>query len=225
MIDNYISNHFNNIPGWVEGSIVNFLKHIAPLSSVGGVAEIGIYRGKFFYLLRCLLDSPEKSFALDIFNKQELNIDGSGGDNPGNFFQDNMINYDPFGGENINIITGDSFDNEIKNKIKSPIRFFSIDGGHTKLHILNDLKIAETTIANDGVVIVDDFLHPQWIGVTEGVFEYIRTNSLLIPFAVGHNKLYLCTPSYHKKYIENILFYPNKVKMIEINNKSVWYVS
>src|SRR5688500_7125322 len=44
----------------------------------GGVAEIGIHHGKLFLLLYLATNSDETAVAIDVFDQQFLNVDGSG---------------------------------------------------------------------------------------------------------------------------------------------------
>jgi hypothetical protein len=44
----------------------------------GGVAEIGVHHGRLFILLYLLGSRNEPSVAIDIFKKQQLNVDRSG---------------------------------------------------------------------------------------------------------------------------------------------------
>ncbi|HEV2069231.1 MAG TPA: class I SAM-dependent methyltransferase [Acidimicrobiales bacterium] len=39
-------------------------------------------------------------------------------------------------------------------------RFVSIDGGHTETCTLNDLRLAEEVLADDGLVLIDDYFNP-----------------------------------------------------------------
>ena len=105
-----------------------------------------------------------------------------------------MLKYDLHKGNNVKIISGDSTDpklNLVDTIGKGAIRFVSIDGGHTVEHTINDLKIAAELINNQGVVILDDILNHHWLGVIEGAISYLNTSPTLIPFAIGHNKLFL----------------------------------
>jgi hypothetical protein len=145
-----------------------------------------------------------------------LNIDGSGSGNL-KIFQNNLIKFDVHRGENCEIIMGDSFDHSIFNIIPdASISIISIDGGHTKWHVVNDLKIAENKLSNDGIVIVDDFTNPGWPGVHEGVIVYLQQLHPLVPFAVGHNKLYLSKLSYQSQYLQKISSSNLFGKMIEM---------
>ncbi|HLY54396.1 MAG TPA: glycosyltransferase, partial [Stellaceae bacterium] len=73
-------------------------------------------------------------------------------------------------------------------------RMFSIDGGHTPGHVLNDLALAEAVLDERGFVVVDDFYNPAWPGVNEGIHRYWFSGGRLRPFAYGGNKLFLCRP-------------------------------
>ena len=42
-----------------------------------------------------------------------------------------------------------------------PIRFFSIDGGHWATIMVHDLAMAQESVADYGVVALDDFCRPQ----------------------------------------------------------------
>ena len=53
------------------------------------------------------------------------------------------------------------------------VRLFSIDGGHTVEHTINDLRIAEACVTNGGIVFVDDYCNVNWPGVTEGLVRYM----------------------------------------------------
>jgi hypothetical protein len=213
-LENYMNVGYNYIEGWVDPKLVYMIDHLndIDINKTGGVAEIGIHHGRFFIMLNQLVSPQDKSYAIDIFDEQNLNIDKSG---EGSLlaFLHNLNNYDANQGKNVIVVQGDSTDTslELDKKIQNAsIRFFSIDGGHTPQHTLNDLKIAERAVANQGVVIVDDILHPCWLGVLEGTLKYLDNFPNLVPFALGDNKLFLCKLSYKEKYYNHMLTFPRK---------------
>ena len=69
------------------------------------------------------------------------------------------------------------------------MRFFSIDGSHTREATLNDLLIADQTTKDGAIVAVDDVLSSHWLGVISGVFDYLTSAGVLIPFAVIPDKM------------------------------------
>jgi hypothetical protein len=207
---------YRTINGFVDEHHLYFLDFLDSLdiNKKGGVAEIGVHHGKFYIPLNALVErdfsSYVPSYAIDVFEDQHLNIDNSGRGNQ-ELFEKNLHEYDRYQGENTIIIKGDSTDSRQRlTSVIDPgsLKFISVDGGHTAAHALNDLKISNEIISNEGVVIVDDFLHSCWLGVTEGVVEFLRTKPTLVPFAFGKNKLYMCKLSYVEYYKSKMMNYP-----------------
>lgn len=197
--------HFNKIEGWCNIAWYEQIKFFnSQFSLSGGITEIGVHHGKFFIMLNSFTNSNETSYAIDLFGNQELNIDKSGKGNL-EIFKKNLQNYDKHQGKNVKIIAGDSLDKSIiKNLPTNHSKFVSIDGGHTHYHIKNDLEIAEKIVAHNGLIFIDDFLHPKWLGVTEGIFNYLEQKNALVPLAVGFNKLVMCNISYHQLYLKKL---------------------
>ena len=230
--DDFLRNGFKSVPGWVVSGLPEFLRLIkdVPWNQKGGVAEIGVYMGRFFLLLRSMLDKAEPSFGIDVFEDQDRNLDFSGTDRAQEkIFEGYVEKYDVFKGEGVVTIKGDSTSSATQAEFakhipKGSIRYFSVDGGHTKIHTLNDLKIAEEYVADGGVVILDDINHPHWMGVMDGLVEYLRTNPTLVPFAIGHNKLFLCKYPYHQRYLETAQKSSSATKLVEFMGHKLWVV-
>lgn len=198
---NYVDTHFNSVWGFVDSRIPDLLlKLFSEIPLTHGVAEIGVYHGKFFLLLRHLLESNRPSLALDIFESQELNIDHSGGGDPTDSFFKNINALDPFGGDGIHIVKGNSTSTSIQDLVTDYYSIFSVDGGHTKKHCLIDLNLAQEKTVDNGIIIVDDFFRVDWPGVTEGVFDYLKSNAHFVPFLYAFNKLFLCHFILHDDY-------------------------
>ena len=83
---------------------------------------------------------------------------------------------------------------------EGPLRFVSVDGGHTAEITAHDLATAEAAIAEGGVIVVDDVFNEQWPGVGDGVRRYFERRPNLVPFAIGANKTYFCRPSHRDIY-------------------------
>jgi len=200
----YLNDGFQRVEGYCMSEVFHAVDLIdsSGKNDNGGVLEIGVHHGKFYMLLNAVTNINERSYAVDVFENQELNIDKSGRGSK-ELFLDNLSNVDIHRGANTEIIKGDSTDSALNliNRIgPASMRYISIDGGHTPEHTINDLKIANQLIRNEGVVILDDIIHYCWLGVMEGTVKFLQTSPTLIPFAIGHNKLYMCKLSYHNFY-------------------------
>jgi hypothetical protein len=202
-LDWYMQNGFLNVEGWVHPAVVDFVKLVDTAQRgwgvTGGAAEIGVHHGKLLLLLNSVCSEQEQSYGIDVFEQQELNIDHSGLGSRA-IFESNLKNYDRHAGRNVSIIAGDSLTLDFHAAIKHPVRLFSIDGGHTVEHTISDLKKAQTRLVPNGVVILDDISSHHWLGVIEGVIEFLRARPSLVPVAIGYNKLILVNLSYADVY-------------------------
>lgn len=200
----YQEGGFPSIEGWCADQLFDAVDLLdgVPINKKGGCMEIGVHHGKFYILLNQVVAAGETSYAVDIFEEQNLNIDQSGSGSLERF-QANLVAHDVHRGANTIIVKGDSTDAglALDQRIRpGSLRFISVDGGHTVEHTVNDLQIAARLVANEGVVILDDILNHHWPGVIEGAFRFLATSPVLVPFALGHNKLYLCKLSFQAYY-------------------------
>lgn len=208
----YLDKAYNNVIGFCPINTIwalDFLENI-DINKDHGIMEIGVHHGQFFIALNSIVNPKFKSVAVDVFDRQDLNIDASGlGDK--NIFLSNLQQYDLHKGENVLLVEGDSTNHRIFESIPQEYRYISVDGGHTVQHVINDMELSAKFISNEGVVIVDDYFNHWWPSVTEGIFKYMNTSPTLIPFMSTPNKLWFCKLSYKKRYYD----YMNQVE----NNK------
>ena len=188
--------------GWVEpptlGRTLDVLRALsraqASLGVEGGVAEIGVHRGRLFVGLQ-LLEPDRTAVAIDVFGDQHLNLDGSGfGDL--RRFESNVRRWADW--SRVVVEQADSTlmsGADVRRLAGGPIRLFSVDGGHTAETVLTDLRTAEAALADGGIVIVDDVFNEAWPGVAVGMSRYLGTDGALVPFAIGFNKTYLTDPA------------------------------
>lgn len=166
----------------------------------GDIAEIGVHHGKSFLALANAARSSETIYGIDIFGDQKLNVDKSGqGDL--NAFMRNVEKYAPFPSQVKPVAMSSLALAGKERKHLTPLRFLSIDGGHTRALTLNDIEIADRILVPGGICCVDDIIHIDWMGVISGVFAYLERlrflrGPQLVPFAMLPKKLYMCRPQY-----------------------------
>jgi hypothetical protein len=205
-VEYYIRHGKFYVDGWLrtEAALV-----IAALSARqhalgigGGVAEIGVHHGKLFILLYLLSRAPEKAIAIDLFGDQHLNVDLSGSGDLQKFRRNLARHADD---ERLVLHQGNSLElggADLVRLAAGPLRFISVDGGHTADITAHDLATAEASLADDGIIVVDDVFNEQWPGVGDGVHRYFAERADLVPFALGANKTYFCRPSHRDAYFE-----------------------
>ena len=167
--------------------------------TTGGLAEIGIHHGKSFLVLAAAARPDETLYAIDVFERQDQNVDRSGqGDR--DIFLAHVARFFP--GVRPAIIARSSADlagREAEFGLAG-LRFLSIDGGHTAALTLNDLRIADACLAPAGACCLDDLFNPHWTGVVSGLFAFLATAPGLVPYALLPNKLLLCRPAHAERY-------------------------
>ncbi|MCP9927988.1 class I SAM-dependent methyltransferase [Cyanobium sp. CH-040] len=156
--------------------------------------EIGAHHGKLFLVLEAVTPLPIECYAYDLFEDlQSLNIDSSGKGSKVNFIEN--VSSIAKGPDRLIPIHGDSF--SIRHS-QLPHRYslLSIDGSHTREHTCFDLQYANDTISPGGLIILDDFTNPHWLGVMEDTLDFLdNSNRRIKPILAGYNKLFFTTIS------------------------------
>jgi hypothetical protein len=195
--EDYARSGRKSVAGWLAPESAAIVAALGRAQSAeglrGGVGEIGIHHGKLFLLLDLLALPGERAVAIDLFGRQDLNRDASGRGDKEIF----LAHFDRLGGDRaaLTILEKDSTAVSAEEILAAtgPLRLFSIDGGHTRAVVENDLALAERVMAAGGIVIVDDVYNEAWPEVALGTFSHLsRRDTGLRPFAISPNKLYLC---------------------------------
>jgi predicted O-methyltransferase YrrM len=197
----YLLKDMQAVQGWFETSDALAISECLSLQNregiAGAIAEIGVHHGKSFIALACAALPTDRLYAIDVFERQHLNLDQSGqGDRE--MFLANVERYAPQA--KVSVLAMSSLDIRGREReFLEPLRFLSIDGGHTRDVTLNDLEIADAILVEGGMCCADDILHPEWTGVISGVFSFFERSKTLVPFALLPKKLYFCRPGYQER--------------------------
>jgi len=205
-VKHYIRHGKFYVDGWLRTEAALVIGALSDrqhaLGMRGGVAEIGVHHGKLFILLYVLGRAPEKAVAIDLFADQHLNVDLSGSGDL-HKFRRNLARYGD--DERLVLHQGNSLElggADLVRLAGGPLRFVSVDGGHTADITAHDLGTAEASLAEGGIIVVDDVFNERWPGVGDGVHRYFAERRDLVPFALGANKTYFCRPSHRDAYFE-----------------------
>ncbi|NLS05824.1 class I SAM-dependent methyltransferase [Rhizobium sp. P32RR-XVIII] len=165
----------------------------------GGIAEIGVFYGRSYYLFRKICGPDAKLLAIDLF---DIGKTSDGVSLQYSRFLENGRRLGLEVDENL-IVKGDSTKltaTEIREKI-GEVRFFSIDGGHMLQHVAADSRLAMDSLAKHGVVAFDDTFNPAWPEVTVGVADFLRERgSEFSAFCMTKYKTYVCRREFHEFY-------------------------
>lgn len=187
----------NPIEGWFSpashGLFSFFLSYQNDIKVNGNLGEIGVWKGKSASVICNYAKNNENIFLIDplIQNFSETinrNIDKICNKIPSKLLLCNMKSDDFVKIPNYQTLL-DSF------------RFFHIDGCHSGKNIYCDLKIVDSLLTSDGIVVVDDFFNYSYPQITEAVYKYLQLNPYSYRlFCMGFNKAYLCRPDFFNKY-------------------------
>lgn len=174
----------------------------------GTVAELGVHHGRFTGTLFVTARETEKLLAADLFEDlQYQNIDVSGYGNKQAFLR-GLQSYGLQESDLHLIHTGSTedlpFDWHIQKDFE-PFRLISVDAGHTAGLTFNDLEVAFCNSLRGAIVILDDFFHNLWPGVTEGFFQFAGMGPIegVYPFLRCEGKAFVTNDkSMHEQYIQ-----------------------
>jgi hypothetical protein len=214
-LEEYWEDGFPKVEGWVDGRLGEWLRLIDTIQRKekvsGHVGEIGVYHGKFLIALAHLVGVGGKATAIDVFDDQSKNIDGSGAGS----LQRCQENIRKYGAAEVDysFVQADSIALTQTDKLRlmeqrGPFRLFSVDGCHTTEHTVNDLLTAQELLSPGGVVILDDFMNPHWPGVTEAAhLFYSRSTPRIKPFLFYCHKLFFVGVGWHAAFFQACLAY------------------
>jgi len=157
---------------------------------MGAVAEIGVHHGRLFIALQLLVPTGTPAVAIDLFEDQAENIDRSGqGDRER--FEENVRRWGDWDSVRVHSVNSRNVTPaDLTAWSDGPIRLFSVDGGHVADLVASDLRLAESCLAQGGIVAVDDVFNPEWPGVVVGTLAHLQGGSGLLPFAVAFDKVW-----------------------------------
>ncbi|MGL4636762.1 MAG: class I SAM-dependent methyltransferase [Beijerinckiaceae bacterium] len=210
VIDSYLQDGYLSVVGMSSrfaAAIAARLMHIQTgLGVSGAVAEIGTFEGRFFIALAHALAKGEKAVGIDTFDWPNPEVIDR--------FHANCRKHGV--PENARVtLKADSREMKpetVLNAAGDKIRLFHIDGEHSRHALTRDLALATSVMADGGLIILDDMLHPGYPTLMVAVQDYLVSNPDMVVLAVidresivAATKFVLCQASWFKRYEEVML--------------------
>lgn len=203
----FIFNDLQTVEGYIDPPdalvYLSLLQAQVKAGLGGGVAEIGVFYGRSYYLMKKIVGDAAKVLAIDLFDLGEA-TDGT----PTQYQR--FLDYGKRLGLTVDqdlIVRGDSTDlspSDITDRI-GRARFFSIDGGHMLSHVASDAALATEALADHGIIAFDDTFNPAWPEVTVGVADFLRERADTVSaFCMTKYKTYVCRREFHDVYYRAI---------------------
>ena len=168
----------------------------------GGVCEIGVHHGRYFIGMHLTRQEGDRgSLALALFEDQAHNVDQSGSGDEVRFRQNLHSHAGGVGDVTIRAVDSTTIDGAyVVDAAGGRVRLFSVDGGHTAEVVAHDMRTAADSITPGGIIVGDDVFNFQWPGAAEGTFRFLDTCDVVVPFAIGFNKVLFTTPDHAGRY-------------------------
>ena len=173
----------------------------------GHVAEIGSFEGRYFIALAHCLKPGEKALGMDIFEWPNAQVKDR--------FEANCARH---GVEPDKRITWKVDSNQttpaaLLEKLGGErVRFFHIDGEHSRKALAKDLELATAVIDPAGIIVLDDMLHPGYPTLMVTVQEYLDKHPEMVVLCVidretivAATKFVLCRADWFKRYEARLL--------------------
>lgn len=196
------NNELNNIPGWfctLDMSIFDHLLYAQAINNISGhLGEIGVYKGKSLLKLCQYAKPNEKVLGIDnCFNSAVIE----------EIYTNSNKFLPSFNNQNLVLKTGDSTKLNssmlLNNTAYKNFRIFHIDGCHNAINTYSDIKLADDLLSNNGVIILDDFSDPIYVGVKEAFYTYTTQHPYSFKtFIASTTKCYACRPEYYYLYMK-----------------------
>lgn len=171
-VDRYLSNGYEEVRGFSSRFSATICAHLlrrqSELGIKGSIAEIGTYEGRFFIAMALGLKEDEHAYGFDLFDwpgsdlKAKLLANASA----------HALARDRFTPVSLHTgkLTPEDFSRATGGK---PLRFIHVDGDHTAEALTQDLALAHAILHPDGLICIDDMLHPAFPFLVVTVHKYL----------------------------------------------------
>jgi len=170
-VDLYLAQSYERVRGMSSRFAAAICGHLIRRQSAlgirGDLVEVGTFEGRFFIAMALGLASGEKAIGIDRFDWPDAGVEGR-------FLANCAAHgiprdcYVPWKADSREITSG-----ELREKLGGrPVRFVHIDSHHSRECLTNDLELVGPLLHSDGIMCLDDMLHPGYPMMTLAVLEY-----------------------------------------------------
>ena len=175
-VDRYIAQGYQTVRGMSSAFAATICGHIirrqSELGITGHIAEIGTFEGRFFIALALGLSEGEHALGIDTFNwPNEGLLD---------LFHSHCARlglarerYTAIKG-NVRDLSPDDIRKALRGRGTDKVRFWHLDGDHSREQLLADLDLALATLHPRGIICLDDMLHPGYPLLVVAVHEWLE---------------------------------------------------
>jgi Methyltransferase domain len=210
-VDQYLDTGYETVPGmssrFAAAVCAGLLRIQTEMGVSGPVVEIGTYEGRFFIALCHALAPDETALGMDLFDWPNAGVIDR--------FERNCLTHGVPPDRRITWKADSKAlrPEELLAKLggKRP-RFVHIDSEHSRAVLSKDLELATAVLAPEGVMVLDDMLHPGYPTLAVAVHEHLQRHPEMCMLAVidretivAATKFALCRTEWFKPYEERLI--------------------
>jgi len=210
-VDRYLDGGYASVVGmssrFAAAVCCGLMRIQGGLGVTGPAVEIGPFEGRFFIALAHALAPGERALGIDLFDWPNPEIIDR--------FEANCATHG-IPAERRITWKADSrtmAPEELLAKLGGEsVRFFHVDGEHSRAALSKDLELATAVLAEGGVIVLDDMLHPGYPTLMVAVHEYLQRHPEMCVLCiidretvVAATKFVLCRTEWFKRYEERLL--------------------
>jgi predicted O-methyltransferase YrrM len=210
-VETYLAKDYETVVGMSSrfaAAVVTRLMAIQQSLGVSGsVVEIGAFEGRFLIALALALETDQVAVGIDLFewpNQEVLDRFKANGRRCG-LPKGRMLPLKADSGALTEARVRDAAGYR-------PIRLVHVDGEHSRAALARDLQLSKALIADGGLIVLDDMLHPGYPTLMVTVQDFLESNPEIVPLCVidrmsivGATKFVLCQREWFKRYEEIML--------------------
>src|SRR2546421_84943 len=181
-VDRYIAEGYETVRGMSSAFAATICGHIirrqSELGITGHIAEIGTFEGRFFIAMALGLAPDEHALGIDTFdwpNAGLLDLFHSHCARLGlarERYTAIKANIRDLGVDDIRKALGRQ--QACQQASEQKVRFWHLDGDHSREQLLLDIALAEATLHPQGIICLDDMLHPGYPLLIVAAHEWLE---------------------------------------------------
>lgn len=181
-LDAYLNEGYGEVRGmsslFSAGICGHLIRRQTELGVTGHLAEIGTFEGRFFIAMALGLARNEHAIGIDVFTWPSEQVLTNLHENCARYGiprrDYTAIKDDTSKMQSIDVLAPVRGGNHPGANFK--IRFFHIDGQHDDKHLSADLALVLPLMHQQGLIVLDDMLHPGYPELVDTVHRWLRTN-------------------------------------------------
>jgi Methyltransferase domain len=173
LVDTYLTDGFDDVRGmssrFATAICAYLLARQTELGIAGHVAEIGTFEGRFFIAMALALAEGERALGIDTFVWPDSGVLDR--------FKNHCTTWQVLDRTIVHQGSSQELGGAwVQETLGGQVRLWHIDGEHSRGVLKHDLDLAYATTHPEGLIVVDDMLHPEYPLLIIALHEWLKVH-------------------------------------------------